>query len=98
MIIKLAYGKKCLEFALSDNINTTVIEPKFVSGLEDPAEKLKGALRSPISFPHLKDIVKPRNKVGKVFNDITGATPYRLIMPVILDELKDVPMEKIYII
>ncbi len=39
--------------------------------------------------------VKPSDRVGIVFSDITRATPYHLLLPAILDELAHIPDEHI---
>ncbi len=95
MMIRLAYGKTGLEIELPDEWNVTVVEPKFVPGLPDSRGALRQALRSPIESPPLRDLVKPTDKVGVVFNDITRPTPNHLILPAVLDELAHVPRENI---
>jgi nickel-dependent lactate racemase len=62
-----------------------------VDGLPDQAGALRDALRQPIGSPPLKSLVKPTDKVGIVFSDITRPTPNHLILPVLLDELDHVP-------
>jgi nickel-dependent lactate racemase len=91
MKIELAYGKTGLEISLPDDANVTVVEPKYVDGLPDQAGALRDALRQPIGSPPLKSLVKPTDKVGIVFSDITRPTPNHLILPVLLDELDHVP-------
>ena len=87
MIVDLAYGKTGLEVSLPDDANVTVITPKYVNGLADPAGAVLDALRRPIAAQPLKAVVKPNDKIGIVFNDITRATPNHIILPVLLDEL-----------
>ena len=95
MRIKLAYGKTGLEISLPDDVNVTVVEPEYVNGLLDQAGALRGALRQPIGSPPLKALVKPSDKVGIAFSDITRPTPNHLILPVLLGELDYVPDEQI---
>jgi len=95
MKIKLAYGKTGLEITLPDEANVTVVEPKYVEGLPDQAGAVRDALRYPIGSPPLKALVKPSDKVGIVFSDITRPTPNHLILPVLLGELDHVPDEQI---
>ena len=75
MKIQLAYGQTGLEIDLPDEANVTIIEPKYVDGLPDPAEAIRSALRRPIESPPLKELVKPTNTVGIIFSDITRPTP-----------------------
>jgi nickel-dependent lactate racemase len=95
MKIQLAYGKTGLEVELDDALDVTVVEPKFVAGLSNPTEALRQALQSPIELPPLRELVKPRDKVGIVFCDITRPAPSHLMIPAILDELAFVPKENI---
>lgn len=95
MQIKLAYGKQGLVIDLPDDANVTVIEPQFTPGLADPAAALRAALRSPIAAPPLAELVRPSDRVGIVFSDITRATPHGLILPAVLAELNHVPREQI---
>ncbi|MBN2593865.1 MAG: nickel-dependent lactate racemase [Sedimentisphaerales bacterium] len=91
MRIKLSYGKEGLDIHLSDNLNVTAVESKHVRALENQAETVRDALRHPIAAKPLKDSVKSSDKVAIVFNDITRPTPYKIILPVLLDEIEHVP-------
>jgi nickel-dependent lactate racemase len=93
--IKLAYGKTGLKINLPDDANVTVVEPKYVDGLPDQASALREALRQPIGSPPLQALVKPSDKVGIVFSDITRPTPNALMLSVLLDEINHVPDERI---
>jgi nickel-dependent lactate racemase len=95
MKVTLAYGKEGLELELPDSLDVQVIEPRFVRGVRDPEQALKRALRSPVSSRSLSDMVKKAKTIGIVLNDITRATPYRTILPVLLSELRDFPSNKI---
>lgn len=95
MKVRLAYGKTGLDIALNDDLDATVVEPKFIPALPEPAAALRQSLRSPIDSPPLKDLVKSTDTVGLVFSDITRPTPNRLILPVVLSELEDVPRDRI---
>ena len=95
MKIKLAYGKMGLEINLPDDVSVTVVEPEYVDGLPDQAGAVRDALRHPIGSPPLKALVKPSDKVGIAFSDITRPTPNHLILPVLLGELDHVPNERI---
>ena len=87
MIVKLAYGKKGLNVKLPDNLKVTIIEPKYVPGLPDPESSLTKSLRAPYASGSLKEMAKGAKNIGIVVNDISRATPYKLILPVILDDL-----------
>jgi nickel-dependent lactate racemase len=93
--IKLAYGKTELEIGLPDDASVTVVEPRYVDGLPDQAGAVRDALRQPIGSPPLKTLVKPFDRVGIVFSDITRPTPNQLILPVLLGELDHLPDDHI---
>jgi nickel-dependent lactate racemase len=95
MKIKLAYGKTGLEISLPDDASVTVVEPRYVDGLADQAGAVRDALRQPIGSPPLGSLVKPSDKVGIVFSDITRPTPNHLILPVLLNELDHVRDEQV---
>jgi nickel-dependent lactate racemase len=93
--IKLAYGKEGLEINLPDYLNIDILEPKHTEGLSDPAAAIEDALRSPISSRPLREVVKRSDTVGIVMNDITRPMPYKIILPVLLQELGNIPSERI---
>jgi len=96
--IKLAYGIKGLDIHLPDNLNVTVVEPEHVQAFENQAESVRDALRQPIAASPLKGSVKSSDKVAIVFNDITRPIPYKIILPVLLDELDHVPDDHIILL
>jgi len=87
MNVELAYGKKGLRIDLSDDLDTTVIEPTFVPGVPDPHEAIRDALRYPQGSQPLRDVAASCSRVALVVNDITRPTPYRTMLPVLLQEL-----------
>ena len=91
MTIKLAYGKTGLEIDPPAEWDVTVVEPRFVPALPDPAAALTAALRSPVAGSPLRERVAVGDKVGIVFSDITRPTPHHLILPAVLAELAHVP-------
>jgi lactate racemase len=95
MQINLAYGRYGLPLNLPDDWPVTVVEPRYVPALPDPAASLTAALRRPLAAAPLADRVRPRDRVGIVFSDITRATPHHLILPAVLAELRHVPRENI---
>lgn len=99
MLVKLAYGKDGKNVHLGDDWDVTVIEPRFTVGLADASGALRDALQKPVNSKGvaapLSDSVKPDDKVGIIFNDITRATPNHLILPAILEEISFVPRENI---
>jgi nickel-dependent lactate racemase len=95
MIVRLAYGKTGHTIELSDNYNVDIIEPRWVKSVKDQSHSVREALNNPYNSKPLKSIVRKSDKVAILFSDITRATPYHIILPGILDELKDIPQENI---
>ncbi|RPI21164.1 MAG: DUF2088 domain-containing protein, partial [Acidobacteria bacterium] len=91
MRIHLAYGKNGLDVQLNDRWSVSVVEPRHTPALPDPAHALEEALLNPIDSPPLRDLVKPGERVGIVFSDITRPAPNHLMIPAILRQLAHVP-------
>jgi nickel-dependent lactate racemase len=43
----------------------------------------------------LKEIANSNSKIAIIFSDVTRATPYHIIIPALLNELKDIPQQNI---
>jgi nickel-dependent lactate racemase len=95
MILRLAYGKTGHIIEISDNYNVDIIEPHWIDSVKDQSLSVKEALNNPYNSKPLRGIVRKSDKVAILFSDITRATPYHIILPGILDELKDIPQENI---
>ncbi|OPZ83708.1 MAG: hypothetical protein BWY76_02157 [bacterium ADurb.Bin429] len=95
MRITLAYGKTGLPLTLPDTAAVTVVQPRYLPGLPDPASAVRAALRAPIGAPPLRECARATDRVGIVFSDITRPTPSALLLPLIRDELAHVPDEQI---
>jgi nickel-dependent lactate racemase len=92
MHIKLAYGRTGLTITLPDSVD--VLLPRFLPGLPDERAALQKALRAPIGSVALAELVKPGDGVVVVHTDITRATPNERILPVLLDELEAVGIDR----
>lgn len=95
MNLKLAYGKTGYIIELSDNYKVDIIEPQWVNSVKDQTLAVTEALRNPYNSKPLKNIAGTSDKVAILFSDITRATPYHIILPSILNELKNIPQENI---
>jgi nickel-dependent lactate racemase len=92
---RLAYGKQGLALALDPGWDVTIVEPRFVPGLADPAAALAAALQHPTGCSPLGGLVRPGDRVGIIFNDITRATPNPLLIQAVLQELRHIPASDI---
>lgn len=95
MNVRLAYGKTGMDVTLPSGLRVDVVRPEHVEALADQSAAVRNALRSPIHSRPLRERVKPSDTVGIVCNDITRATPYQTILPVLLKELGSVPDDAI---
>ncbi|MGC8878806.1 MAG: nickel-dependent lactate racemase [Anaerolineae bacterium] len=95
MEIELAYGKTGLTIELPDELDVTVVAPRYVPAVEDERVALLEALADPIDSPPLRDLVKPTDRVGIVFSDITRPTPNHLVVPAVIHALNHVPAHHI---
>ncbi|MGD8499554.1 MAG: nickel-dependent lactate racemase [Phycisphaerales bacterium] len=95
MKIKLAYGREGLEIDLPDCLNVDVVEPEYTEGLPDQVEAIRDSLIRPLDSEPLCDLAGQSDTVGIVINDITRPTPYNIILPALLRELRGVPDERI---
>ena len=95
MKVRLAYGREGLEIDLADDWNAQVLSPAYAPGLADPARAVREALRRPIASQAVRERGRASDVVGIVVNDITRATPYRVLLPVLLAELDHVPDDRI---
>lgn len=97
MRVNLLYGKRQKVIELPDE-RTTVIKPKHVPPLPDEEYAIRQALRNPIGSPPLRELVSPDDTVAIVFSDITRPMPNDRVLPVLLDELNQIPKDQIVLI
>ena len=95
MKIKLAYGREGLDINLPDSLDVDVLEPEYTEGLPDQAAAIEDALLSPIDSRPLREIIKKSDTIGIVINDITRPMPYKIILPILLKQLGNIPDEQI---
>ena len=78
--------------------NVTVVEPRFVPGLDDEAGHIRQALRQPLGARPLRELVKQGDSVAIVFSDLTRPMPNDRVLPVLLEELSHIPTEDFVLI
>jgi len=93
--VRLAYGKTGLEVALPERLRVDIVQPGHVEALADQAGAVRQALGQPVGARPLRESVQAGDRIGIVCNDITRPTPYRTILPVLLDELGHISPEAI---
>ena len=87
MKLELGIGNGTQSVDIPDGCLQQVLLPNDVErGLTGEAE-VRRALASPIGSPHLKEIVRPGERIAIVTSDITRPMPTYKVMPALLDEL-----------
>lgn len=95
--VTLQYGRGGLEVEIPSR-NVTVVEPRFVRGVEDEAAGLRAAARAPFGTRPLREIVRAQERVAVVIPDHTRPLPRERILPWLFEELAHVPAENFTII
>lgn len=97
MKVNLLYGKGKMTVELPGD-RTTVINPKPLNCLSNEKAAIKRALRTPIGSPPLRELVDHNDSVAIIFSDITRPMPNHLVLPVLLEELREIPDDQISLI
>ena len=94
--MKLKYGKEEIRLPIEDKSIMKILDLKKQKVLLNPKDKLKELLKNPISSPSLKDLIiqKKVQNILIIVNDITRPTPYKIILPPLLEELHQIGIEK----
>ena len=94
--MKLKYGKKEVRLPIQDKNIIKILNLKKQKILLNPENKLRELLKNPIGCPSLKELIfqKKAKKILIIVNDITRPTPYEIILPPLLDELRQIGIKK----
>ena len=97
MRVNLLYGQRHKVIELP-NERTMVIQPKQAHALPDEESAIRQALQNPTCSLPLRELVSPDDTVAIVFSDITRPMPNDRVLPVLLDELNQIPKDQIVLI
>jgi len=89
MHFKYGYGKTYKEFDVDDENILVELRQNDVNFTLTGADEVKRALQNPIGTERLSGIVKPGEKVAIVTSDITRPMPSKIVLPLILEELRE---------
>lgn len=87
MELELGFGTGVQKISVPDKNILAVLTPNDVKRDLTGEAEVKRALEEPIGSPHLRDIVKPGEKIAVVTSDVTRPMPTYKVMPALLDEL-----------
>lgn len=87
--MELRYGKNIVKLPLKENNILKALNLKKRGILLNSKDKLKELLKNPIGSISLKELIfqKKAQKILIIVNDITRPTPYKIILPPLLNEL-----------
>ncbi|WP_066634673.1 nickel-dependent lactate racemase [Desulfolucanica intricata] len=96
MQLKFKYGKDYIITDIKDENVAGVLLPKELPGNDNPLQVVVDAMNSPIGTPTLSQLAvnKKPERVVIVVNDATRPTPYRHMLPPVLDELHRAGVER----
>ncbi|MBZ5497124.1 MAG: nickel-dependent lactate racemase [Acidobacteriia bacterium] len=97
MTVKLQYGAGWIEVDVPAG-DVTVLEPKFVEGLQDEEQGFIAAVRDPIESRPMRDLVSPAERLALVIPDITRPLATDRLLRWTLKELSHIPDRRITII
>jgi len=89
MKFQLCFGKGTVDCSVPRENLVAVLEPPRIPRGEAQGEIMKKALSSPIGTPLLKEIVRPGEKIALITSDITRPCPSRVVLPPVLEELRE---------
>ena len=97
--IEFPYGKTSIKAKIPTDYISCILDRKEAPGLENEAEAITAALRSPTGSAPLCDRIKKTDKVVVIVTDYTRPCPDDRILPPLLAELeRKVPRENITIV
>jgi len=94
--MKLKYGKGKVRLLIEDKNIIKILNLKKQKALLNPENSLKELFKNPINSSSLRDLIiqKKAKKVLIIVNDITRPTPYEVILPLLIDELRQIGIKK----
>ncbi|MBI3986056.1 MAG: nickel-dependent lactate racemase [Lentisphaerae bacterium] len=97
MNVHLQYGREGLDVEIPGS-NVTVIEPRFIEGLDDEAAAFEAAVRAPIRSPPLRETIGAGDTVAVLVPDRTRPFPSDRVLPWLFRELSHVPADRVTIV
>ncbi|VBB05761.1 Hypothetical protein LUCI_0972 [Lucifera butyrica] len=88
MEFNFGFGKKTVNFHVKDeNLLGEILPKQLEVGLVNEAE-VKRAMESPIGTKKLKELAIPGKKIVMITSDITRPMPSKVVLPIVIDELR----------
>ncbi|MGM0369739.1 MAG: nickel-dependent lactate racemase [Bacillota bacterium] len=87
--MKLKYGSQKLNCELDSLSNSQILRPNEQEGVSNPQQEVESKLEDPIDSDSLQKLARDKDaeQVVIIVNDVSRATPYKVMLPPLLDEL-----------
>lgn len=95
MNVSLPYGLGYLDILVPDKNLTGIIKTRELSGSATPQKLIEQALRNPLGSIQLCHIISPGDTIAIVVDDYTRPCPTNILLPPLLEELKQSGIEEI---
>jgi nickel-dependent lactate racemase len=89
MNVSLNYGHNSITLNIPDKNYLGTLIPKDIEELANPIAEVKRALANPIGSKKLKELVSPKGKIVILVSDVSRPSPSSILLPPILEELKE---------
>ncbi|MFQ6089770.1 MAG: nickel-dependent lactate racemase [Methanosarcinales archaeon] len=91
--VKIRFGKNRILKIPKKNL-LSVLTPRKIKGVENQKMEILKALNNPIENEKLRSIVSKNSKVSIIVSDITRPTPNHIIVPVIVENLDELGLDR----
>jgi len=89
MKASLNYGHESMALDIPDGNYMGTLNPKDIEEIEDPINEVRRALANPIGSKRLKELVSSQDKVVILVSDVTRPAPSSILLPPILEKLRE---------
>ncbi len=89
-VVELPYGGERLHVEIPRENLLAVVEPADVQPTSDPTTLVLEAASHPVASAPLRELVKPKQRVLIIIDDLTRPTPQHQILPPLLQEIQGV--------
>ena len=94
MNVSLNYGHDSITLNIPDKNYMRTLNPKDIEELVNPIAEVKRALANPIGSKKLKELVPHKGKVVILASDVSRPCPSYILLPPIIEELKEAGVSK----
>ena len=94
--MKIKYGKKEIQLPIQERNIIKILNSNKQKTLSYPENSLKELLKNPTNSPSLEKLItqKKSKNILIIVNDITRPTPYKIILPPLLEELHQIGIKR----